>query len=323
MCRLYSRIWRFTICAGGIVLCGLCCGPCFGQQGSPAQSSQPPVSSAPPTDAPNATSPAASAPAPNSPPATTSAPLPNDPSTTAPAASTAAQASAPGQSSNPAANSTPVVVNGPAEPAYEQQQKRIMGMLPNFRSVSAGAIVPKETARQKLITATEDNYDYTSLFFAGIIAADSFVTKSTPEFHQGAAGYARYYWHTVADQSIENYFVELIIPSISHEDSRYYAMGKEGGSIWHRMGYSFSRVLITRTQTDKPTFNYSEILGSAGAASTSIFYYPGKERTVANGFRNWGLDITYDSVTFVFHEFWPDIRHGLVSKFGRKATTNP
>jgi len=93
---------------------------------------------------------------------------------------------------------------------------------------------------EKLVTATEDNYDYTSLFFAVFIAADSFATKSTPEFHQGAAGFARYYWHTVADQSVENYFVELIVPAVTHEDSRYYAMGREGGSFWKRAGYSLT-----------------------------------------------------------------------------------
>jgi hypothetical protein len=208
-------------------------------------------------------------------------------------------------------------------PAYEEQTKRIMGVLPNFRSVTAGANVPKESAWEKMITATEDNYDYTSLFFAGFIAADSFATKSTPEFHQGAAGFARYYWHTVADQSVENYFVEFIVPTVTHEDSRYYALGREGGSFWKRAGYSVTRGFITRTDKDKPTFNYSEIIGSAAAASISIFYYPTKEQTVANGLRNWGLDVTYDSVTFVFHEFWPDIHHMIFKSRTNKAIANP
>src|ERR1035441_2445467 len=170
--------------------------------------------------------------------------------------------------------------NPSAVPTGEQQTKRIMGLLPNFRSVSAGASVPKETTRQKLITATEDNFSYTSLVLPGFIAPASFAAKATPEFHQGAAGYARYYWHTVADQSVENYFVELIVPAIVHEDSRYFAMGKEGGSFWKRAGYSLSRGVVARTETDKPTFNYSEIIGSAAAASISIFYYPTKEQTV-------------------------------------------
>jgi hypothetical protein len=259
-----------------------------------------------------------------------SSPEPNPPSQTSstqsdPAQSPPAQAT-PSQTapaSLPDAPGAAPATTAPAVPAYEQQTKRIMGVLPNFRSVSAGAIVPKETNREKLITATEDNYDYTSLLFAGVIAADSFATKSTPEFHQGAAGFARYYWHTVADQSVENYFVELIVPAVTHEDSRYYALGMEGGSFLHRAGYSLSRVLITRTETDKPTFNYSEVIGSAAAASLSSLYYPSKERTAGIVLRNWGLDVTYDSVTFVFHEFWPDIRHRAVSLFGKKPVANP
>ena len=198
-----------------------------------------------------------------------------------------------------------------------------MGMLPNFRSVSAGAQVAPESTRDKLITATEDNFDYTSLFFAGWIAGDSFLSKGTPEFHQGAAGYARYYWHTVADQSVENYFVELIIPAMTHEDSRYFAMGKEGGGFGKRFGYSLSRVIRTRTDSGKQTYNISEIAGSAAAVGVSMSYYPSTERTVSNGLRNWGLDVTYDAVTFAFHEFWPDIRQAVFRKHGGKADANP
>jgi len=208
----------------------------------------------------------------------------------------------------------------PSGPAIDEEQtKRIMGILPNFRSVSAGEIVPPQTPRQKVVTATEDNFDYTALFFAGVIAADSFVTKATPEFHQGAAGYARYYWHTVADQSVENYFVELIVPAITHEDSRYYAMGREGGGFWKRAGYSLSRVVVTKKDSGDRTVNISEIAGSAAAVSVSNFYYPTKQQTVHDGLRDWGLDITYDAITFAFHEFWPDISHAVFGDKGKKA----
>jgi hypothetical protein len=197
-----------------------------------------------------------------------------------------------------------------------------MGMLPNFRSVTAGVAVPPETTRQKLVTATEDNFDYTSLFFAGVIAADSFVTKATPEFHQGAAGYARYYWHTVADQSVENYMVELIFPAVTHEDSRYFAMGREGGGYWKRMGYSLSRVVVAKKDSGKATFNVSEVAGSGVAAGVSLFYYPTREQTVHTGLRDWGLDMVYDSLTFAFHEFWPDISHAVFGNKGKAPTAS-
>jgi len=220
-----------------------------------------------------------------------------------------------GQQSQPGANT--------ATQGDDQQAKRIWGVLPNFRSVSAGAKVPKESIKDKFMTATEDNFDYTSLFFAGMIAGFSFGTKSTPEFHQGAAGYARYYWHAAADQAVENYFVEFIFPEATHEDSRYFAMGRAGGSRWKRAGYALSRVVVTRTDSGKSTFNISEIGGGAASVGVSQFYYPSVERTAGNAVRNWGLDIGYDALAFTFHEFSPDLRQLFLHKKSSTAAANP
>jgi hypothetical protein len=222
----------------------------------------------------------------------------------------------------PDAPSATLAASSSVIPPDEVQPKRVLGVLPNFRSVSPGQVVAKPTTREKFITATEDNFDYSALLFGGTIALESFVAKQTPEFHQGMAGYGRYYWHTVADQSIENYFVEFIIPAVNHEDSRYYAMGREGGGIWKRAGYSLSRAVVTRSDSGQPMFNYAEIGGAAAAVSISQFYYPTQERTLSNGVRNWGLDVGYDSLTFMFHEFWLDISSALLGKkSGNAAAT--
>jgi hypothetical protein len=206
----------------------------------------------------------------------------------------------------------------PDIPDDERQTKRQAGILPNFRSVSPGEIVPPPTVRSRFVTTTEDNFDYSALAFALLIAADSEWSNNTPEFHKGMPGFARYYWHTVADQSIENYFVEFIVPTINHEDSRYYAMGKRGGGLVKRTEYSLSRVFVTRSDQGKPMFNYGEIVGAAGAVTVSTFYYPSPERTAANGARNYGLDISYDALTFMFHEFYPDISNALFNKKNKK-----
>jgi hypothetical protein len=238
-----------------------------------------------------------------------SSPQPADPTQTT-STQTAPLPNAPAPAANPAAQSD------------QQQSKRIMGVLPNFRSVSAGTTAPDQTVKEKFWSATEDNFDYTSLLFAGVIAGYSFASKSTPEFHQGAAGYARYYWHTVADQAVENYFVEFIVPEATHEDSRYFAMDRSK-SFLKRTGYSLSRVLVTRTDSGKSTFNISEIGGSAAAVSVSTFYYPSPERTVSNGLRNWGLDITYDALAFTFHEFSPDLRRVFLRKTSNTPAAAP
>jgi hypothetical protein len=88
-----------------------------------------------------------------------------------------------------------------------QQTKRILGIIPNFQSVSVNTKLPRETVKEKFMDATEDSFDYSAFIFTGALAGISQAQNSVPEFHQGVAGHARYYWHTFADQTDENYMV--------------------------------------------------------------------------------------------------------------------
>jgi hypothetical protein len=58
-------------------------------------------------------------------------------------------------------------------------------------------------------------------------------------------------------------------------------------------------------------FNYSQVLGAGAGVTISNFYYPRPERSVANGFRNWGEDVGYDALNRLFVEFWPDISNAI------------
>jgi len=153
-----------------------------------------------------------------------------------------------------------------------EQTKRILGFIPNFRSVSADVILPAQTAKDKFKVGLQDTFDYSNFIFVGAQAGLSQAANSYPAFHQGVRGYGRYYWHTFADQSDENLWVESILPAAFHEDSRYYTLG-HGGFI-KRTAYALSRVIITRTDRGTETFNASEIIGSGGAAGISSAYYP-------------------------------------------------
>jgi hypothetical protein len=134
-----------------------------------------------------------------------------------------------------------------------EQTKRILGFIPNFRSVSADVILPPQTARDKFTIGLQDTFDYSNFIFVGAQAGLSQATNSYPAFHQGARGYGRYYWHTFADQSDENIWVESILPAVFHEDSRYYTLG-HGGFV-KRTAYAISRVIITRTDSGTESFN--------------------------------------------------------------------
>ncbi|HEX3437308.1 MAG TPA: hypothetical protein VHT24_11120 [Pseudacidobacterium sp.] len=190
-----------------------------------------------------------------------------------------------------------------------KQTKRILGIIPNFRAVSVDEKLPPQSAKDKFVTATQDSFDYSGFIFAGALAGISQAQDSYPEFHQGAAGYGRYYWHTLADQSVENYMVEGIFPSALRQDSRYYTLGR--GGIIKRTEYSFSRIFITRTDSGGETFNASEIVGAGAASGTSSLYYPGKDRTWTKVGQRWFTNVSLDGMTFIFKEFWPDINNAI------------
>jgi hypothetical protein len=190
-----------------------------------------------------------------------------------------------------------------------KQTKRILGIIPNFRAVSANTKLPPQSPKEKFLTATQDSFDYSSLFLPAVVAGYSQATNQTPEFHQGAAGYARYYWHSYVDQAIENYMVEAIGPIITHQDNRYYTLGQ--GGFLKRTGYALSRAVITRNDAGNDTFNSSEVIGAGAAAGISNLYYPSPERTFSNTAQKWGINVGIDAGTFVFKEFWPDINKAL------------
>jgi hypothetical protein len=190
-----------------------------------------------------------------------------------------------------------------------QQTKRILGIFPNFRAVSANVHLPPQSVKEKFFTASQDNFDYSAIFLPALVAGYSQATNATPEFHQGAAGYGRYFWHTYVDQASENYFVEFIVPVITREDTRYYTLGS--GGFWKRAGYSLSRAIITRNDEGHDTFNISEVVGAGAAAGVSNLYYPQRERTFSNTAEKWGQNVGIDAATFLFHEFWPDVNHAL------------
>jgi hypothetical protein len=119
----------------------------------------------------------------------------------------------------------------------------------------------------------------------------------------------RYLWHSYVDQSIENYAVEFVVPALTHEDIRYYTLGK--GGFFKRTGYALSRVVIARRRAGTATFNSGEVIGSGAAAGISNLYYPARERTLGNTTQKWGINVGVDAATFVFKELWPDINHAL------------
>ena len=190
------------------------------------------------------------------------------------------------------------------------QSKRILWIMPNYRSVSADVQLPPLSFKSKFVLATQDSFDYSSLVFAGFMAGVGQAGKSTPEFRQGGIGYSRYLWHSFADQAVGNYFTEFIMPTVTHEDPRYYT--RFHGGVLNRTAYALGRLAIVRTDSGGSSVNLSEIVGNGAGAGVATLYYPRGTRTWTKTGQRWLTQISMDGISNVVKEFWPDIRHHML-----------
>lgn len=221
---------------------------------------------------------------------------------------------------------------------------RLFYTLPNFLTLETKKQLPPLTVGQKFAVVTRGSFDYVQYPWYGFLSLVSQAENSEPGYGQGWEGYGKRYGAAFADGTIENYFTGAILPSLGHQDPRYYQLGE--GSFWHRTGYAVSRNLITLGDAGGKQFNYSEVLGGALSAAISTYTYHPKsfftyrynpstgmttavfhpsDRTLINTTKVWWTQYGYDTLTLVIKEFWPDLRRkiGLKRKGEPVATANP
>ncbi len=239
---------------------------------------------------------------------TATADLPNAPGFSSSVTADPQQTTAPATPTS--APNAPQTVPAGSPPQSGGQTKRILGVIPNYRSVSADQHLPAQTVKDKFVAAGHDSFDYGSFVLAAVQAGFSIEGNSYPEFGKGVLGYGRYYWRTLLDTADENFMVGGVLPSVLHQDSRFYTLGH--GSIPHRLLYASTRVLITRGDSGAPQANFSEIIGAGAAAGISSTYYPERYRTWTKVGQKWLTSVLIDGANFSFKEFWPDINEHLL-----------
>jgi hypothetical protein len=227
----------------------------------------------------------------------TTSPAPNPPNQTQSTQSEAQDKTKP---------TTPAGVSIQEVPVSKQQPKRILGMMPNYRAVSAGAIPPPPTPKQAFKIATLNSFDYSSFVFVGITSGLAFWTEAHPDLGEdGIPALWGYCWRGFVDKASGNYMVIFALPTILHEDERYYAMGE--GNFYKRGVYAASRILITPNYRGHNTFNAAEVFGRAASQGISLSYYPKGDHTAGALAVKFGWAMGRDALTNVFREYWPDI----------------
>jgi len=193
----------------------------------------------------------------------------------------------------------------------EPPDKRVFGVLPNYRTANDTGVYTPITSKQKFIIASKDSFDYPLVLLAAATAGFGQLTNQNPSFGQGMAGYGRRVGTGYADQAIGNIMTEGIFPTMLREDPRYFRRGY--GSKWGRTWYAATRVFVTRTDSGGKRFNFSEVLGNATGVAISNSYYP-DGRNASDNLTRLGQQIAIDSISQVLKEFWPDVKRRLFQR---------
>jgi len=199
----------------------------------------------------------------------------------------------------------------PSTDQTEPESKRLLGIIPNYRTFPTLAGYKPLTVKEKFKIAFNDSFDRGTFVLAADFAGQGQLSKSEPPFGQGVEGYSHYLAAAYADLAIGDFMTEAIYPTILHQDPRYFRRGKGNGLA--RLGYAMGQIFQTHKDSGGTQFNYSEIVGNSTAVAISTAYYP-EGRDWSSAASKLGLQIGVDMAGNVLKEFWPDLQR----KFSRK-----
>ncbi|MGH9561859.1 MAG: hypothetical protein ACRD3S_10425, partial [Terracidiphilus sp.] len=168
---------------------------------------------------------------------------------------------------------TPIDAPGEPIPLERKQPQRILGFMPNFRSVSAGSKPHPPGWKYNFKVATRQATDYSSFIFLGLTSLTAEGMNEHPSLGKGVGGFYAYTWRGFLDKSDGTYLSAWLLSSALHEDTRFYALGNER-SIPIRALYVISRQGVARTYGGRQTPNIAGLGAKVLTQVVSRNYYP-------------------------------------------------
>ena len=181
-----------------------------------------------------------------------------------------------------------------------EEQQRVLSFIPNM-------YVVYEPHPEPLTTRMKFHLAYKSLtnpFFFGRTAAWAGVSQARDdpsEWHQGAQGYSKRLGAGFADAVTGSLISNAILPSLLHQDPRYFYQGT--GTKKSRAFHAMSAPFVCKGDNGAWQPNYSQWGGSLIGYSISTAYYPGSTRTADHVFQTFGIDMGLHVVGSLAQEF--------------------
>jgi Carboxypeptidase regulatory-like domain len=174
-----------------------------------------------------------------------------------------------------------------AQQLKEEEHQRVLGFIPNIYVTYEPHPEPL-TTKMKFHLAYKGLTHPTFFAFEGLWAGVEQAAHMT-DYRLGARGYSERFGANLASGSSEALFGNAILPSLLHQDPRYFyrGSGTKGSRAWHAIIAPF----VCQGDNGKLQPNYSQWGGSLISASLSNTYYPDSQRGPGLVFTNFGTSM--------------------------------
>ena len=162
------------------------------------------------------------------------------------------------------------------------------------------------TSRQKFHIFVQQTYSVYTVANTAFDAGWAQMTDDWPAYGQGMEGYGKRYGALLANHEAGTFFENFLFPTLLRQDPRYFRKG-DGHSLFARVPYAASRVLVTQSDSGHSTFNSSLLLGLLFVDGVTNAYYPRPERGFGNTMTRFGGSVLSSAETNLLREFMPDM----------------
>jgi hypothetical protein len=200
----------------------------------------------------------------------------------------------------------------PVEVATEQfkaeEKQRVFGIIPNFY-VSYEKDPAPLTAKMKFKLALKVSTDPVTA--AGVFfVASAKQAGNTPDYGQGWGAYGKRFGAVATDGFSDIMIGGAILPSLLHQDPRYFYQGT--GTTGSRIRHAVFSPFVARADNGKSQPNYSTLGGVLASSSLANLYYPRSNRGAGLVFGNFAIGMAERIGASVAQEF-------LIGKFTRRG----
>jgi len=209
----------------------------------------------------------------------------------------------------------------------EQEKQRVIGIVPQFNTSYRMDAAPL-TAVQKFklaLHSVSDPEEFGVAFVTGgyhevfdgdrkkVAGEDYYIRENGTGFEWGAKGYFERVGAGYLDAFDSTMIGNAILPSLLHQDPRFFRLGH--GSKLRRVLYAASTSFVCKHDSGRWEPNYSNVLGNIAAGEISNFYYPSGDASAFGTTLNTAMIQTAEgSLGAIFQEFWPDVSRKLFHK---------